>query len=121
MPISRNRRLVDDATLAALFKAFEEGTELSEHGLSYQRLDFLELYEILPDAFSVRPAISRSEAIDLFGQALRDCRHAGPLTAEAMIRRATSIQRTRLAVRSVATRFGPSSARRTWRTRRASV
>jgi hypothetical protein len=98
MPISRNRRLVDDATLATLFSAFEEGTQLSEHGLSYQRLDFLELYEILPDAFSVRPAISRSEAIDLFGQALRDCRHAGPLTAEAMIRRATSIQRTRLAI-----------------------
>lgn len=98
MPISRNRRFVDDAALAALFSAFEEGTELSEHGLRYHRMDFLELYEILPDAFSVRPAISRSEAIALFAQALRDCRHAGPLTADAVIRRAASIQRTRLAV-----------------------
>ena len=98
MPISRNRRLVNDATLAALFREFEEGTQLSEHGLSYQRLDFRELYEILPDAFSVRPAISRSERIDLFGLALRECRQGGPLTAEAMIRHATSIQRTRLAV-----------------------
>lgn len=98
MPIGRNRRFVSDETLAALFRTFEDGTKLSEHGLSYERLDFQELYEILPDAFSVRPAISRSEAIDLFGQALRDCRHTGPLTAEAMIRRATSIQRSRLAV-----------------------
>lgn len=96
MPISRNRRLVDDPTLAALFKAFEEGTQLSEHGLSYQLLDFDQLYEILPDAFSVSPAVSRSEAISLFGQALRECRHAGPLTSDAMIECATRIQLSRL-------------------------
>src|SRR3546814_319204 len=97
MPITR-RKLVPDRALAALFRDFEEHTELSEQGLSYTRHDFQELYEILPDAFSVAPSISRSEAVQLFRKALIRCRRAGPLTADAMIEHAGAIHRVALAV-----------------------
>ena len=97
MPITR-RKLVPDRALAALLRDFEEHTELSEQGLSYTRHDFQELYEILPDAFSVTPAISRSEAVQLFRKALIRSRRGGPLTAEAMIEHASSIHRVALAV-----------------------
>lgn len=97
MPIAR-RRLITDRALAALLRDFEEHTELSEQGLSYTRHDFQELYVILPDAFSVTPSISRSEAVQLFRRALIQSRRAGPLTAEAMIEHASSIHRTALAV-----------------------
>lgn len=99
MPITRSKKYVSDEALRALFREIEENTELTEGGLSYTRLDFDELFEILPDAFSVTPAISRSEAISLFGKALRQCRHLGPLTAEAMVERANHIHRENLAVR----------------------
>lgn len=98
MQISRNTRLVPEQLLRKLLQAFENGTELSPGGLSYQRLDFQELYEILPDAFVVTPAISRSEAIGLFGRALRQCRHAGPLTGDAILSVATALHHTALAV-----------------------
>src|SRR3546814_8740375 len=67
---------------------------------SRSRHDFQELYEILPDAFSVAPSISRSEAVQLFRKALIRCRRAGPLTADAMIEHAGAIHRVALAVRS---------------------
>jgi hypothetical protein len=98
MPITR-RNLVKDRSLAALLRDFEENTELSEQGLSYTRHDFQELYEILPDAFSVTPSISRSEAIRLFRKALIQTRRAGPLTADAVIERASTIHREASAVR----------------------
>src|SRR3546814_2697425 len=61
---------------------------------SRSRHDFQELYEILPDAFSVAPSISRSEAVQLFRKALIRCRRAGPLTADAMIEHAGAIHRS---------------------------
>src|SRR3546814_3804113 len=65
---------------------------------SRSRHDFQELYEILPDAFSVAPSISRSEAAQLFRKALIRFRRTGPLTADAMIEHAGAIHRVALAV-----------------------
>lgn len=62
---------------------------------------FHELYEILPDAFSVRPAISRSEAVALFSKAIRECRWSGTLTGDAIAKRATAIHGKALAVPQV--------------------
>lgn len=99
MPIRRNRTLVPDRVLDALLKRFEEGTS-TDGGttLRYELVDFRELYEILPDAFVVRPAVSRSEAVGLFAQALRHCRAAGPLTGEALLERAAAIHHSARAV-----------------------
>ena len=66
MPISRSKKFVSDYMLDALLRHFEKITELTAGRLNYKRHDFNELYEILPDAFAVKPAISRSEAIGLF-------------------------------------------------------
>lgn len=98
MKISRNKKYVTDQMLGALLREFEAGTDISSGGLSYKHYDFNELYEILPDAFAVKPAVSRSEAIGLFSKALRKCRHAGTMTAEALIKEASAIQHKELAV-----------------------
>ena len=98
MPITRNTKLVSNPALADFLAAYEEGTTVGTTGISYERRDFREFYEILPDAFTVRPAISRQEAIGLFRRALLDCRRVGPLTADAIITRATAIQHEMLAV-----------------------
>lgn len=55
MKIIRSKKWVSDQMLDVLLREFEASTELSEGGLSYQRYDFRELYEILPDAFAVTP------------------------------------------------------------------
>lgn len=101
MPVRRNKRLVSDQMLAALLHQFEEGTEIGSAGLSYLRHDFNELYQILPDAFEVKPSISRSEAVRLFSQALRDCRHSGTLSGTAIAERAAVIHKIALAVPSI--------------------
>ena len=56
MPITRNIKLVSNPTLAAFLKAYEDGTTVSEAGVSYERYDFGEFYDILPDAFIVNVA-----------------------------------------------------------------
>lgn len=101
MPISRSKKFVSDQMLDALLRQFEDGTERTAGGLSYQRYDLKELYEILPDAFAVKPAISRSESIRLFSQAIRDCRHTGTVTVDAIAKRAAAIQKATLAVPQV--------------------
>lgn len=101
MPITRSKKLVSDQMLDALVRQFVEGTELTAEGLSYQRPDFGVLYEILPDAFSVKPTISRSEAVRLFGRAIRECRRADTVTAHAIAQRAEAIQKATLAVPQV--------------------
>lgn len=87
--------------LAALLRQYEKGTEVSAAGLSYVHDDFQELYEILPDAFAVKPAISRSEAVALFSKAIIECRRSGTLTGDAIVKRATAIHRKVLAVPQV--------------------
>lgn len=98
MKISRSTKWVSDRMLNALLREYEVNTELSKGGLSYKRYDFRELYEILPDAFVVSPMIRRSEAIGLFSKALRECRRAGTMNSEAIIKHATAIQKKALAV-----------------------
>jgi hypothetical protein len=101
MPVTRSKRWVSDQMLAALLRQFEEGTELAPTGLTYLHGDFAELYEILPDAFAVKPPISRSEALGLFSKAIRDCRHSGTLSADAITKRAAAIHKEALAVPQV--------------------
>ena len=101
VPITRSKKWVSDQMLAALLRQFEEGTEAGTTGLRYLRDDFKELYEILPDAFAVKPTISRSEAVKLFSQAIRDCRQSGTLTGDAIAKQATAIHRKALAVPQV--------------------
>jgi len=99
--ISRSKKWVSDPMLDALLREFVASTELSEGGLMYRRDDFKELFEILPDAFVVTPAISRSEAIGLFSKALLECRYAGTMYADAIITSATAFQKKALAVPAV--------------------
>lgn len=101
MKISRTKKYVSDQMLSALLREFEAGTEVSATGLSYKNYDSNELYEILPDAFVVKPPVSRSEAIRLFAKALRKCRHADTMTSDDLIREATFIQHRALAVPQV--------------------
>jgi hypothetical protein len=101
VPISRSKKWVTDQMLDALLRQFEESTQLTDGGLSYQRYDFNELYEILPDAFVVKPPISRSEAIGLFAKAIRECRHASTMSGDAIAKRASAIQKAALAVPQV--------------------
>lgn len=98
MKITRTKKWVSDEMLNELLRAFEAGTTLEAGTLSYQHYDFNELYEILPDAFSVKPTVSRSEAIGLFYKALRACRHAQTMTAAALIEQASALHRQTLAV-----------------------
>ncbi|MEX0406479.1 hypothetical protein ABGN05_12450 [Aquibium sp. LZ166] len=98
MKISRSTKWVSDTMLNTLLREYEASTELSKGGLSYRRHDFWELYEILPDAFAVSPMIRRSEAIGLFSKALRECRRAGTMNSEAIIKHAAAIQKKALAV-----------------------
>lgn len=102
MKISRRPKLVTDSMLHALLQEFEAGTKPVEGGLSYKRWDFRDLFEILPDAFTVTPTISRSEAINLFSQALRECRRDCKMNADAIINSATVIQKNALAVPNTA-------------------
>jgi hypothetical protein len=90
--------MVPEPLLKKLLHEFEQSTELSPGGLRYKRLDFLELYEILPDAFTVKPRISRSEAIGLFRRALIECRRAGTMTGDSLIASASALQKASLAV-----------------------
>ncbi|MBB4279351.1 hypothetical protein [Rhizobium mongolense] len=87
--------------LNALLRQFREGTEITATGLSYRRIDFQELYEILPDAFVVKPAISRTEGVRLFSKAIRDCRISGTLTGDAIATRAAALHKVALAVPKV--------------------
>lgn len=97
MHINRSKR-VSDQVLSALLREYEANTELSNTGLSYKRSDFMELYEILPDAFVVSPSIRRQEAINLFSQALRECRRANTLNSEAIVEHARAIHKKALAI-----------------------
>jgi hypothetical protein len=83
--------------MAAWLKAFEEGTSyLGKNRLSYDRLDFRELYEILPDAFEVTKELDRSEAAAVLGSAVRKCRAKPPITVDAIIREANKLISARL-------------------------
>jgi len=84
--------------LDALLREYESSTEPSEGGHRYKSLDFMELYEILPDAFVVRPSMRRSEAIGVFCKALRECRRAGTMNSDAIIEHATAILKKARAV-----------------------
>lgn len=84
--------------LRALLKEYEDITELNGDSLSYKSHSFTQLYEILPDAFNIRPALSRTEAIRLFSKALRNCRLAGEMGPDALATEAISIQRQALSI-----------------------
>ena len=101
MPITRNRKLVSNESLQALFDIFESMSTVSEGGgLSFPSIRAsADLEQILPDAFTVKPALRRSTAIQLFRKALYQSRRAGPLTAEAIIERAEQIYRKDRAVK----------------------
>lgn len=72
-------------------RQFEEGTHIENGVLSYQRDDFNELFQLLPDAYTVKPEVNRSEAVELFSRAIISCRHSGPLTADAISERAAKL------------------------------
>lgn len=101
MPIKRNDKLVSKGQLQAFFDAFEEcSTVLEGGGLSFPNFratDYME--EILPDAFTVTPAMRRPAAIRLFRRALYQARRDGKLTSDAIIKRAEGLQRSDRAVR----------------------
>lgn len=99
MPITRSKKYVSDDALNSLFRVIEENSSVSNGRLSYTSLEFDELFEILPDAFAVTPAISRTEAITLFRRATQQCRLLGSLTADAVVERARAIQHEKLKIR----------------------
>jgi hypothetical protein len=100
MQIKRDVRLVSKEQLQAFFDIFESNsTVLEGGGLSFPTFRAADhLREILPDAFTVKPALRRSAAIRLFHRALYQARRDGPLTAEAVIKRAEEIYRKDRAV-----------------------
>lgn len=100
MIIRRNDKLVTKEQLQQLFDYFESiSTVVEGGGLSFPAFQWgAELEEILPDAFTVRPALRRSGAIRLFQKALYQARRDGPLTAESVIKRAEEIHRNDRAV-----------------------
>lgn len=99
MPIRRNSKLVSNEELQAFFDDFERRTEVTEEGLSFPSFAAINHQEeILPDAFTITPALGRSAAIRLFSKALHDARRAGPLSANALIERAEQIHRADRAV-----------------------
>jgi len=92
MPIIRNKKLVPDNQLQALFDEFESASTVVENGLSFHSIrETAYLEEILPDAFTVKPTIPRSAAINIFRKALFKARRDGPLTAQSIIDRAQQI------------------------------
>lgn len=99
--ISRNRSLVSDSALACFLRNFEQMTDIVDGSIRYSSFGFREFFEILPDAFVVKPEISRSESIKLFSKALRECRHAGKMNGDHLIERAEAIHRSSLAVPQV--------------------
>jgi hypothetical protein len=95
--VRRSNKHVSDAALAAWIKAFTDGTEVSAAGnLSYKRLDFLEMFEILPDAFHVTSELDPSEKAAVLSAAARACRSAGTMTVPALIKAADRLVSDRL-------------------------
>lgn len=114
MSVTRSNK-VPDALLRALLADFERSTTVSGGGLQFDALDFDETFEILPDAFRFRPAVSRRVAIGLLRRALIDCRNAGPIIIDALVDRANALDALPEPCRTSDTRSGPSSARPAWR------
>lgn len=100
MAIKRNEKLVSKEQLQSFFQYFESiSTVLEGGGISFPAFSASNQFEeILPDAFTVKPALRRSGAIRLFRKALYQARRDGPLTAEAIIERAEKIHRNDRAI-----------------------
>lgn len=98
MSVRRAINLVPETDLSALLDAFARGTSLEDDNLTFTDLGISELFEILPDAHVVTPALGRAEAITMLRRAVLDVRRAGDVSPAAVLARANVLDHERRAV-----------------------
>lgn len=92
MPVLRSKQ-INDQLLIVLLSDFENCTTVSNGKLSFNNIDFDEIFEILPDAFRFSQQVGRRVAIGILRQSLIDCRKSGTLTIDTLLNRANELDR----------------------------